>query len=56
MRLPGLPEAIAFSFLCLSATLLEINDKPASGLWVLIVFWAVFSSFGNSANKDKETP
>ena len=34
-------EGIAFGCLCLAAAWLEINGKPAAGLWVLVVFWAI---------------
>ena len=37
-------EGIAFAGLCIAAAWLEINGKPASGLWVLIVIWAILFS------------
>ena len=48
MRLPGLAESIAFVVLCVSATCLEIYGKPVSGLWVVIVIWALCSEFGSN--------
>ena len=44
-------EGIAFVGLCASATLLEIYDKPAYGLWIVIVIWAF--CFGPSKSSFK---
>lgn len=35
-----LGQGIAFSALVVAATVLELNGKPAQGLWWLVVIWA----------------
>ena len=45
-------EAIAFLALVAGATTLEIFDKPAAGLWVLVVIWALFSTFKMTKKED----
>jgi hypothetical protein len=34
-------EGIAFAALCISAMGLEIHDKPAAGLWILVALWVL---------------
>ncbi|AFJ01978.1 hypothetical protein Q7C_809 [Methylophaga frappieri] len=36
-----LGQGIAFASLVMAATILEINDRETTLLWVLIVFWAI---------------
>lgn len=36
-----LGQGIALAGVALAAALLEIHDKPAAGLWVLVVIWAI---------------
>lgn len=38
-------QAIAFSVLVVCTTTLEIQGFKTSGLWVLIVFWALVGDF-----------
>lgn len=38
-------SGIAFAGLCIAATVLEIHDKPAGGLWFLIVIWIIFGDW-----------
>jgi len=38
-------QGIAFAGLCGAAAWLEINGRPAGGLWFLIVLWAVFADW-----------
>ncbi len=42
----GLGEGIAFASLAIAATWLEVNGAKASGLWFVVVFWAILSDFG----------
>lgn len=42
VKYPKLGAAIAFAALVAAAVVLEINGKPTSGLWVVIVIWAMF--------------
>lgn len=50
MKMPHIGESIAFAALVAGATVLEIHDKPAYGLWVLIVLWAVLTSFNKTSD------
>lgn len=52
----GLGEGIAFAALCLAAAALEIFDKDTSGLWVIIVLWAIFSDWGQKDEKKSDQP
>jgi len=36
---------IAFAGLCIAAAWLEINDKDADGLWIILVLWLIFGNF-----------
>lgn len=38
-------QGIAFSALVAAAVYLEIHDKPVSGLWALIVIWAIVTDW-----------
>jgi len=38
-------NALAFGCLCAAAAALEIAGKPAGGLWVLVVLWALVGEF-----------
>lgn len=38
-------QAIAFSVLLICTTILEIKGFKTSGLWKLIVFWALLGDF-----------
>jgi|GEM_PF-4350997 len=40
-RLKKIGEAIGFTALVAAATILELNGHPTTGLWVLIVIWAI---------------
>jgi hypothetical protein len=40
-----LAQGIAFASLVAGAVTLEINDKPAAGLWALIVLWAFVANW-----------
>jgi len=40
-------QSIAFCGLVAGATVLEIHDKPASGLWVLLVLVVLWVLFGD---------
>lgn len=42
----AIAEGIAFAALCASAVWLETNGKPANGLWVLVVIWALTTDWG----------
>lgn len=44
-------QAIAFAALCAVAAWLEINNKPASGLWTLVVCWAIFGDWFEKGKK-----
>ena len=35
-------EGIGFAGICIAAAWLEVNGKPATGLWCLIVLWVIF--------------
>jgi hypothetical protein len=39
-------KGIAMAALCLSAAWLEINGKPAGGLWFLFILWLLFGEWG----------
>jgi len=38
-------DVIAFSALVIGAAILEINDKPVSGLWLVIALWLFLTDF-----------
>lgn len=42
----AIAEGIAFASLCAAAVWLEINGKPTSGLWAMVVFWALTTDWG----------
>lgn len=42
----GIGEGIAFAAIVAGTVWLEINGKPVTGLWVLIVCWALISNWG----------
>jgi len=42
----GIPEVIAFAALTVCTAALEINGKDVDMLWVVIVFWVIFSDWG----------
>lgn len=50
----GLGEGIAFAGLIAGATYLEVSGKPAIGLWLLIVVWAMFSDWGQKKKEVEE--
>lgn len=39
-------EGIAFAGLCVAAAWLEVSGNNASGLWFVVVIWAVMSDWG----------
>jgi hypothetical protein len=41
----ALGEGVAFAAMAAGATCLEIYDKPAEGLWVFLVLWAICSNW-----------
>jgi hypothetical protein len=45
-------QGIAFASLVCGATVLEIYDKPAAGLWVLVGLWVLFGSIGDKEKGD----
>jgi len=48
----GLGEGLAFCALVAGTVYLEIKDLPVTGLWILVVVWAVSTDWGqkNSEN------
>lgn len=38
-------QALAFGVLVICTTILEVKGYKTSGLWTLIVFWALFGDF-----------
>lgn len=42
----GIPEAVAFAALVAGTAALELHDKNADGLWIIVVLWALLSSWG----------
>lgn len=50
----GLGEGIAFAGLCISAATLEVFNKDASGLWIIIVLWIVFTDWGQKDEKKSD--
>ena len=42
----GLGEGIAFTGLVAATAYLEVHGRPVEWLWVLVVVWAVFSTWG----------
>lgn len=42
----AIPEAVAFSALCVSCAAMEINGAGVSALWGAVVLWAFFSDWG----------
>lgn len=38
-------KGIAIAALIAAATTLEMHDKPAGGLWTLIVLWIIFGGW-----------
>lgn len=49
-------QGIAFAGLAIAAALLEIHDKNAAGLWLLIVIWWVFADFHPKEKANDPTP
>lgn len=47
-------EGIAYAGLCLAAAWLEITGKGAGLLWVFVVFWALFTDWGEAGIKRAE--
>ena len=47
-------EGIAFAGLCIASSWLEIHDKPARGLWIVVVIWAFCFGPATSSNKSVE--
>ncbi len=43
--MPYIGQGIAFAGLAIAAALLEIHDKNASGLWLLLVVWWVVTDW-----------
>jgi hypothetical protein len=48
-----LAQGVAFASLVAGAVTLEINDKPAAGLWALIVLWAFVTDWYPKGNGQK---
>ena len=46
-------QGIAFASLVAGAVVLEINGLPSTGLWVIIVLWAIFATWNSKAGEDK---
>jgi hypothetical protein len=49
----GVGEGIAFAALCAAATWLEVAGHEASGLWIVVVIWAVFGDWGQKRGRDE---
>jgi hypothetical protein len=46
MRFIG--QGLAFCSLVIVATVLELHDKEADGLWLLVVVWVIFGTWTHS--------
>lgn len=43
----GVGEGIGFAGMAVAAAWLEVSDKDATGLWIVLVCWAMWSDWGN---------
>lgn len=48
-----LGTAIAFLALLAAAVTLEVFDKPAAGLWILVVLMLIFEDFDDESRKEQ---
>lgn len=46
-------QGIAFASLVAAAAALEIHDKNAEGLWIIIVFWWVIADWHPKNHKEQ---
>jgi hypothetical protein len=51
----SLGQSIAFAALVAGSAWLEINGKPASGLWIVVVIWALLADW-HPKQKDEQSP
>ena len=49
-------QGIAFAGLAIAAAMLEIHDKNAAGLWLVIVLWWVFADWRPKEKDSDPTP
>ena len=49
-------QGIAFAGLAIAAALLEIHDKNADGLWLVLVLWWVFTDWYPKEKVNDPTP
>ena len=49
-------QGIAFAGLAIAAALLEIHDKSADGLWLVLVLWWVFTDWYPKDKANDPTP
>lgn len=42
----GVGEGIAYAGMALAAAWMEVSDKDATGLWFVLVCWAILSEWG----------
>jgi hypothetical protein len=49
----GVGEGVAFAALVAATAWLEMSGREVSLLWVLIVWWAIFSDWGQKRGRDE---
>jgi hypothetical protein len=53
MKFRHMGKAIVVASLAVCATALEIAGKPAGGLWLVVVLWAIFGDWSSDCDCEK---